>query len=100
MLDHLTETGQIVNSLTPTPDRIYFGHDGLGNVVALADPHLGQWTWRRDRAGRIREQVDGKGQKVVFTYGATLNRRSTKQVYNVNNQDYVATHTYNDPDKS
>ena len=47
-----------------------YGHDDLGNVVAMADPHLGQWFYRRDSGGRVREQIDGKGQKIVFTFGA------------------------------
>lgn len=65
----------------------------------MADPHLGQWTYRHDRAGRLREQTDGKGQKVVFTYGATLGRLSSKQTYNADNQLVsTANYTYDSGD--
>lgn len=85
--------GNLTHITNHNSEIIYFGHDDVGNVVAMADPHLGQWTYQRDKAGRVREQIDGKGQKVVFNFGATLSRLSTKQVYNAATQ-LVATATY------
>lgn len=80
-------------------EQIYYGYDDVGNVVAMADPHLGQWTYERDKAGRIRRQTDGNrqadgnGQRVEFTYGASLSRLSEKRVYNRLGQ-LVSTTTY------
>jgi RHS repeat-associated protein len=85
--------GNLTHITNHVGEVISYGHDDLGNVVAMADPHLGSWTYRRDAAGRIREQLDGKGQKIAFTYGATLSRLSLKQVYNAATQ-LVATATY------
>ena len=51
-------------------------------MVAMADPHLGPWTYKHDLAGRLREQTDAKGQRVAFTYNAPLSRLDTKKVYN------------------
>ncbi len=85
--------GDLTHITNHVGEVISYGHDDLGNVVAMADPHLGYWTYRRDAAGRVREQIDGKGQKIAFTFGATLSRLSLKQVYNASNQ-LVATATY------
>ena len=74
--------GNLTHITNHVGEVISYGHDDLGNVVAMADPYLGSWTYRRDVAGRIREQIDGKGQKIAFTFGGTLSRLSLKQVYN------------------
>ena len=85
--------GNLTEIINHTGEHIYFTNDDVGNLVAMADPHLGKWTYKRDAAGRVREQLDGKGQKVVFEYSATLSRLSAKKVYDSSSQ-LVSTATY------
>ncbi|MCO5050791.1 MAG: pre-toxin TG domain-containing protein [Verrucomicrobiae bacterium] len=85
--------GNLTHITNHVGEVISYGHDDLGNVVAMADPHLGYWIYHRDAAGRVREQIDGKGQKIAFTFAATLSRLSLKQVYNAATQ-LVAAATY------
>lgn len=93
--------GNLTQITNHVGEVISYGHDDLGNVVAMADPHLGYQTNRYDFGGRIREQMDGKGQKIVFTYGATLSRLSLKQVYNAAAQLVsTASYTYDSGDIS
>jgi RHS repeat-associated protein len=76
-------------------EHIDYGYDDAGNLVAMADPHLGVWTYRHDLAGRVREQIDGKGQKITFDYKASLGRLSAKKVFDAaNNLLSTATYTY------
>jgi YD repeat-containing protein len=64
------------------------------------DPFLGQWTYRRDKAGRIREQTDGRGNLTKFFYinpsnnqQDPLGRLRKKEVYNPA-QQLASTATY------
>ena len=49
-------------------ENIYYAYDEVGNKVAMADPYLGQWTYQRDAAGRIRVQTDARGDVVTNSY--------------------------------
>jgi YD repeat-containing protein len=49
--------GQLTNLTDHAGNKIEFAYNDLGEQVALADPNLGVWEYRRDIAGRLREQV-------------------------------------------
>ncbi len=90
---HYDLAGNRTEIINHNSEHIYYGYDDAGNLVASADPHLGVWTYKRDKAGRLREQTDGKGQKVALTYNAPLSRLDTKKVYDAGGQ-LVSTATY------
>lgn len=93
--------GNLTNILNSASENIYYGYDDAGSLIAMADPHLGVWTYLRDSAGRVRIQTDGKGQKVIFDYNAPLSRLSAKLVYNKAGQLVsTATYTYDVSDDS
>ena len=88
-------------------ENIYYAYDQVGNLVAMADPYLGVWTYQRDAAGRVRIQTDGRNDVVTNSYTdpATgqqdpLGRVHTKAVFksladfNANNPYSIATYTY------
>jgi RHS repeat-associated protein len=91
--------GNLLRITNATGDTVEFGYDDAGRLVAMADPHLGLWKYKRDLAGRIREQIDGNGQKIVFQYTAPLKRLSEKKVYSASGQLLsTATYTYDKSD--
>jgi RHS repeat-associated protein len=49
-------------------ENIYYGYDNAGRLAAMADPYLGQWTYQRDLAGRLRVQTDARGDVITFSY--------------------------------
>lgn len=96
--------GNLTNILNQNGENIYFGYDMAGNKVAMADPHLGQWTYQRDAAGRLRVQTDARGDVVTYSYATSqqdpLGRVQQKNVYNsvaaynANTPASTATYTY------
>jgi RHS repeat-associated protein len=86
---------------------IYYAYDNAGNMVAMADPYLGQWTYQRDADGRLRIQTDARGDVVTYSYvnpstslQDPLGRVQMKQVfssvanYSANNPYSTATYIY------
>jgi RHS repeat-associated protein len=66
-------------------------YDNAGGLTAMADPHLGLWTYQRDYTERLRRQTDACSNVVVLSYvnPATgqqdpLGRVQTKLVYTTN----------------
>lgn len=73
--------GSLTNITDQANNKIEYAYNDLGQLVALADPDLGVWQYRRDYAGRLREQEDAKGQLVRFNYNDPLGRLSSREVY-------------------
>jgi len=78
---------------------IEYAYNNLGQKVAMADPDMGIWDYKRDYAGRLREQVDAKGQLVRFNYSDPLGRLKSRQVYNIDGSfAYGVTNVYDSSD--
>ncbi len=78
----------LTNIVNANNENIYYAFDNAGGLVAMADPYLGQWTYQRDYAGRLRVQTDGRGDVIKLNYinPATgqqdpLGRVQTKEIY-------------------
>jgi RHS repeat-associated protein len=68
---------------------IQYSNNLVGEVVAVADPDMGVWTYQRDYAGRLRVQTDGDGQAVHFNYSPDpLGRLLSRQVYDLKGNFY------------
>lgn len=83
--------GNLTNIVNANQENIYFAYDNAGRMAAMADPYLGQWTYQRDYAGRVRVQTDGRRDVVKFSYinPATIQqdvmgRIQTQLVYGTN----------------
>jgi RHS repeat-associated protein len=76
------KTGTLTNITDHAGNIIEYSHNDLGELIAMADPNLGVWEYRRDVAGRIREQVDAKTNAIVFDYTDPLGRLKTRLAYN------------------
>ncbi len=90
MADNLT------NLVNANNENMYWAYNDAGGVVAMADPYLGQWTYQRDYANRLRIQTDGRGDVIQLSYVNPANgqqdplgRLQTKLVYGTN----YTTHT-------
>jgi RHS repeat-associated protein len=88
----------LTNIVNANGENIYYGFDDAGGMVAMADPYLGQWTYQRDYAGRVRVQTDGRGDviKLSFVNPSTgqqdpLGRMQTKQIYSTNYTSHALT---------
>ena len=68
--------GDLTNIVNANSENIYFAYNDLGDLVAMADPNLGQWTYVRDFAGRVRLQTDARGNVISNSY---INVSSTYQ---------------------
>jgi RHS repeat-associated protein len=84
-------SGNLTNIVNQNSENIYYAFDNLGSLVALADPYLGQWTYQRDYAGRLRTQTDGRGDVIKLSYvnpstgqQDPLGRVQTKEIYSYN----------------
>jgi len=94
--------GNMTNIINANNETNYFAYDNAGGMVAMADPYLGQWTYQRDYAGRLRVQTDGRGDVIKFSYVNPTNgqqdvmgRLQTKQVYGTNSTPvYSVTNIY------
>ena len=60
--------GHLTNILDAIGENLYFGYNDAGEMTAMADPHLGQWTYKLDSAGRLRVQTDGRGNVISNSY--------------------------------
>ena len=78
------KTGVLTNLTDHAQNVIEYAYNDLGEVVAMADPDLGVWQYRRDFAGRLREQVDAKGNLTSLIYNDPIGRLSHKLVYDPN----------------
>lgn len=76
--------GDLTNITDNAGNQIQFAVNNLGQVTAMADPDMGIWQYQRDFAGRIRNQIDGSSNKIVFNYETSLGRLSSRQVYSFN----------------
>ena len=73
--------GSLTNLTDHAGNKIDYAYNDLGQLVAMADPDMGVWQYRRDSAGRLREQEDARGQKVKLNYDDPLGRVSSRQAY-------------------
>ena len=78
----------LTNLVNANNENIYWAYNDAGGLVAMADPYLGQWTYQRDYANRLRTQTDGRGDVIQLSYvnPATgkqdpLGRVQTKLIY-------------------
>ncbi|MBI1176387.1 hypothetical protein GC207_02995 [bacterium] len=72
--------GRMTNLVDAAGNQIQYAYNDLGQMIAMADPNLGFWQYQRDYAGRVKEQIDGKGNTVDFEYDDPLGRLSVKTV--------------------
>lgn len=92
----------LTNIVNAKGENFYWAYNDVGHVVAMADPYLGQWTYQRDYAGRLRVQTDGR-QDVVSNsyvnpttgYQDALSRLQVQTVfsYNYSNQTLIPAYT-------
>ena len=88
--------GNLTNIVNANTQNIYFAYNDAGGLVAMADPHLGQWIYLRDYAGRLRVQTDARGDVVSNSYinPATgyqdpLGRLQVQTVFSTNYSNHV-----------
>lgn len=81
----------LTNTVNANNENIYWAYNDAGGLVAMADPYLGQWTYQRDYANRLRVQTDARGDviKLHYTNPSTgvqdpLGRLQWKEVYSTN----------------
>jgi len=89
--------GNLTNIVNANTQSIYYAYNDAGGLVAMADPHLGQWTYVRDYAGRLRVQTDARGDVVSNSYinpsgnQDPLGRLQQQTVYSLNYSNHVLT---------
>jgi len=85
--------GNLTNIVNNNLENIYFAYNDAGGMVAMADPYLGQWTYLRDYAGRLRVQTDARGDVVSNSYingqQDPLGRLQVQTVYSLNYSNHV-----------
>ena len=81
----------LTNLVNANSENIYWAYNDAGGLVAMADPYLGQWTYQRDYANRLRIQTDARGDIIQLSYlnPATgqqdpLGQLQTKLIYSTN----------------
>jgi RHS repeat-associated protein len=86
----------LTNIVNANNENIYWAYNDVDGLVAMADPYLGQWTYQRDYANRLRVQTDARGDVIQLHYTdpATgvqdpLGRLRWKEIYSTN----YTTHT-------
>jgi len=84
----------LTNIVNANTQSIYFAYNDAGGLVAMADPHLGQWTYVRDYAGRVRVQTDARGDVVSNSYVNAgqqdpLGRLQVQTVFSTNYSNHV-----------
>jgi RHS repeat-associated protein len=58
----------LTNLINANGENVFWAYNDAGDEVAMADPYLGQWTYQRDYAGRLRVQTDARGDVVSNSY--------------------------------
>ncbi|MGH7977973.1 MAG: toxin TcdB middle/N-terminal domain-containing protein, partial [Limisphaerales bacterium] len=88
----------LTNIVNANNENIYWAYNDAGDVVAMADPYLGQWTYQRDYAGRLRVQTDARGDVIQLNYinpttgyQDPLGRVQTKLIYSTNYTAHILT---------
>jgi RHS repeat-associated protein len=86
--------GNLTNIVNANTQSIYWAYNDAGGMVAFDDPHLGQWTYVRDYANRVRVQTDGRGNVVSNSYlnagqQDPLGRLQTQTVYGTNYTNHL-----------
>ena len=85
----------LTNIVNNNAENIYYAYNDAGGLVAMADPYLGQWTYVRDYANRLRVQTDARGDVVSNSYVNSssqqdpLGRLQTQTVYGTNYTNHV-----------
>jgi RHS repeat-associated protein len=81
----------LTNLVNANAENIWWAYNQAGGLVAMADPYLGQWTYLRDYAGRLRVQTDARGDVVSNSYinpstggQDALGRLQVQTVYSTN----------------
>ncbi len=102
--------GNLTNIVNNNGENIYYAYNDAGGLVAMADPYLGQWTYLRDYAGRLRVQTDARGDVVSNSYinpsgnQDPLGRLQVQTVFSLNYSNHVLvpvftnTYTYDSSD--
>jgi RHS repeat-associated protein len=76
------KAGSLTNIADHAGNASEYAYNDLGELIIMADPDMGVWEYRRDFAGRIREQVDAKTNLVRFDYTDPLGRLKSRNAYN------------------
>jgi RHS repeat-associated protein len=90
----------LTNIVNANNENIYFAYNDAGGLVAMADPYLGQWTYVRDYAGRLRVQTDARGDVVSNSYVNVsgqqdpLGRLQAQTVFSLNYSNHVLVPVY------
>jgi len=85
----------VTNIIDAANNKIEYAYNDLGQTIAMADPDLGYWQYIRDYAGRLKDQIDAKGQRTRFSYNDALGRLKSKDIYNTSGAlAYTVTYTY------
>jgi RHS repeat-associated protein len=91
--------GRVTNLVDAAGNKIEYAYNDLGQMVAMADPNLGYWTYERDYAGRVKVHTDGKGNTVAFNYTDPLGRLVGKTITPAGGgSGYSVTYAYDAPD--
>ena len=92
----------LTNMVNAKGENFYWAYNNAGDIVAMADPYLGQWTYQRDYEGRLRVQTDAREDVVSNSYinpstgyQDALGRLQVQTVYSFNysNQTLVPAYT-------
>ena len=86
----------LTNIVNNNAENIYYAYNDAGGMVAMADPYLGQWTYVRDYANRLRVQTDARGDVVSNSYvnpstgqQDPLGRLQVQTVFSLNYSNHV-----------
>ena len=87
--------GLVTNIIDASNNKIEYAYNDLGQTVAMADPDLGYWQYARDYAGRLKDQIDAKGQRIRFNYNDALGRLKSRNIYTAaGSLAHTVTYTY------
>ena len=87
--------GNLTNIINANSENIYWAYNDAGGMVAMADPYLGQWTYVRDYAGRLRVQTDARGNVISNSYVAptgyqdAMGRLQAQTAFSLNYSNHV-----------
>ena len=75
--------GDLLSVTDNAGHQIQYAYNDIGELIAMADPDMGNWQYERDYAGRLNHQIDGDGQRIDFNYSDPLGRLASRQVYDL-----------------